>query len=153
MNILYSKKYFTWPQCSRIYSYYKTLRWLLKLGYHCSVFLKNFNLTWLTFMPFYRSWKQIKEAQMSPTCMTLSKIIIGVHDGLQNQPIVRSLHPRILMKDIREYQNPTSMNIHNVWKKHLSIKTPGHFREAGNSIYFKKWWYSLLSISSSHYTI
>lgn len=152
MNILYSKKYFTWPQCSRTYSYYKTHRWLLKLGYHCSVFLKNFNLTRLTFMPFYRSWKQIKEFQMSPTCMTLSKIIIGVHDGLQNQPIVRSLHPRILMKDIREYQKPTSMNIHNVWKK-LSIKTPGHVREAGNSIYFQKWWYSLLSISSSHCTI
>ena len=68
---------------------------------------------------------------------TLSKIIIGVHDGLPNQPIVRSLHPRILMKDIREYQKPTSMNIHNLWKK-LGIKTPRHVREAGNSIYFKK---------------
>ena len=59
-----------------------------------------------------------------PTCMTFSRIITEFHDGLQNQPIVRSLNPGIWMKDIRENQNPVSMHIHTLWKK-LDVKTLG----------------------------
>ena len=40
----------------------------------------------LAFIPFYRSWKLIKEFWMMSTCMTVSRIIIEFHDGLQNHP-------------------------------------------------------------------
>lgn len=87
---------------------------------------------------------------MLPTCMTFSRIIIGFHDGLQNQPIVRSLNPGIWMKDIRENQKPESMHIHNLWKK-LDIKTLGI--SGSRKFKFKKWLNSLIPISSSHYII
>lgn len=59
-----------------------------------------------------------------PTNTTLGRVIIGVDDGLQNQHIIRSLDPRILTKDIKAYQTPASISIHNPWKK-MSIKKPG----------------------------
>ena len=60
--------------------------------------------------------------------MTLFKLINGTNDGLQNQSIIRSLNPRILMMNIRGYQKPTSISFQNLWKK-LSIQKPGHFRK------------------------
>ena len=103
----------------------------------------------LTFIPFYRSWKLINEFWMMPTCMTFSRIIIEFHDGLQNQPIVRSLNPGIWMKDVIENQKPVSMDIHNLWKK-LDIKTLGISERQEIQIYFKKWLYSLMPILSWH---
>lgn len=49
------------------------------------------------------------------TCVTLGRLIIWVHDGLQNQSIIRSLNPRTLMKDIR-VPNSSSTSIQHLWK-------------------------------------
>lgn len=62
-----------------------------------------------------------------PTYMKLCTLINGIHDGLQNQSIIRSLNP-IIPSNIRGYQKPTSISIQNLWKE-LNIQKPGHFKK------------------------
>lgn len=77
----------------------------LNIGISLLDILEEIPSSLANFHSFCGSWKQIKEYQMMPTRMTLCKLINGIHDGLQNQSIIRSLNPRIVMLNIRGYKN------------------------------------------------